>query len=163
MAEFPPPQGGQFGGPPPAGYPAGPAYGQPKAKNGLGITALILGLIALLAGLAGTARALTEPFATTARDLGPLGAGAIIGLLLGIVGLVLGLVAFATRRKRVANGGLALAGAMLGLVGFVAGVGQIVVLSGHESATTVFANCIEKIQNDQDAQKCQQEYEKNKK
>ncbi len=82
-----------------------PAYGPPgasrPARNGVGIAALVLGILALV----------------TAITL-------IGGVVLGVVAIVLGLVGRGrARRGEATNGGMATTGIVLGLVGILASIG----------------------------------------
>jgi len=92
--------------PPPAGYGQGLSYGAPPARprNGFGIAALVLGLLALVL------------FWTI-----------IGGIIFGILALIFGLIG-RTRAKRgeSTNGGLALAGVILGVIGALTAIGLIV-------------------------------------
>ncbi|WP_432072124.1 DUF4190 domain-containing protein [Streptomyces wuyuanensis] len=96
--------GGTFGGSPygaHAGYPGYPGHGAggwaPAPANGMGITALVLGIIAVvgfcLYGL---------------------------GIVLGVLALIFGFIGRArARRGEANNGGMALAGIILGAIGIV--------------------------------------------
>ncbi|MFD9967606.1 DUF4190 domain-containing protein [Streptomyces sp. NPDC059013] len=98
--------GGTFGGSSygaHAGYPGYPGYGAggwaPAPANGMGITALVLGIIAVvgfcLYGL---------------------------GIVLGVLALIFGFIGRArARRGEANNGGMALAGIILGAIGIVVG------------------------------------------
>ena len=92
---YPPP-------PPPGGYPGPPAQGaweEPKGK-GLAITALVLGIIALL---------------TCWTVLG--------GIIFGLLALIFGIIATVkSRRGSAGGGGMAIAGLVLGLLGLIAAV-----------------------------------------
>ncbi len=84
------PYGQQYGG--------GPAFGEhrPSPRNGLGIAALVLGILALLTGLF------------------------LIGGLLGIAAIVLGVLGRGrAKRGEATNGGLAVAGIVLGVLGLL--------------------------------------------
>lgn len=92
-----------FGAPDPygAGYPGYPGYGQtgwqPSPANGMGITAMVLGIVAtVLFCLYG------------------------LGIVLGVLALIFGFIGRArVRRGEATNGGMALAGIILGAVGVV--------------------------------------------
>ncbi len=88
-----------YGSPPP-GYPGQPlGYGRPPARNGLAITSLVLGILALVTCW------LTFP-----------------GIILGILAVIFGGVALArARTDRVSNKGMAIAGLITGVVGAVIG------------------------------------------
>jgi hypothetical protein len=90
------PAGHQPGGYPPPGYGAPPPYGR-APRNGLGIAALVLGVLALLACWT-----------------------VVGGLLFGLLAIVLGVIAWRRARRRLAtNGGMAIAGVVLGVIGVV--------------------------------------------
>ncbi|MDJ1136530.1 hypothetical protein [Streptomyces iconiensis] len=98
-------------------YPAhgqGPAAQQPR--NGLGITALILGLVGALCGLI--------PFLFW------------LGGTLGLIGLILGLVGRSRAKKGLAtNGKTALSGVLLSLLAFGLGIyGMVVVFTAVDDA-----------------------------
>ncbi len=109
-----PRDGGQY--PPPGGYeqnPAGlgpgygqgPGYGEPlrRPRNGFGIAALVLGLLALV--LCWTI---------------------IGGIVLGLLALVFGLLGRArVKRGQATNGGLAVAGIVLGIIGLLISIGIV--------------------------------------
>ncbi|MGH3941026.1 MAG: DUF4190 domain-containing protein [Pseudonocardiaceae bacterium] len=105
--QYPPPRGYQQA-PPPAGYgqtppPAG--HGQnPAPRNGFGIAALVLGVLALLSSW---------------TILG--------GILLGLLALIFGLLGRGrAKRGEATNGGMSIAGAVLGAVGLLIAIGLIV-------------------------------------
>ncbi|MFJ5723942.1 DUF4190 domain-containing protein [Streptomyces sp. NPDC093149] len=102
-----PPAAGQYGYPaaPAAqygGYPGYPGYGQtswggPAPANGLGIAAMVLGIIAV-AGFCMWG----------------------LGLVLGVLALIFGIIGRGrVRRNEATNGGMALAGIILGSIGIV--------------------------------------------
>ena len=95
------PGGSSYGGYGGSGY-GGPASSGPPARgarNGMGVAALVLGLLAVLTGLL------------------------IVGALPGIAAIVVGLVGRARVKRREAdNGGMALAGIVLGLLGVLLSV-----------------------------------------
>jgi Domain of unknown function (DUF4190) len=107
--QYPPPVGyGQN----PAGYGQGPGYGQglgygaPPAppRNGFGIAALVLGLLALV-----------------------LSWTIIGGIVFGILALIFGLLGRArAKRGESTNGGLSLAGVVLGIIGALIAIGLVV-------------------------------------
>lgn len=98
-----PPQGQvPYGyGPPTSGYPGQVAgYGPRPARNGLAITALVLGIAAL--ALCWT----TLP-----------------GIILGVLAIIFGAVALArARTDKVSNKGMAIAGLITGVLGLIIGV-----------------------------------------
>lgn len=84
-------------------YEQGPGYGAPPARprNGFGIAALVLGLLALV--LCWTI---------------------IGGILLGLLALIFGLIGRArARRGEATNGGMSVAGLVLGVLGLLLGIG----------------------------------------
>jgi len=93
---------------PPPNFPApgaGHGYGRPAARNGLAITSLVLGILALLTCW------LTFP-----------------GIILGILAVIFGGVAIARASKdRVSNKGMAIAGLITGVLGLVIGTVLLVV------------------------------------
>jgi hypothetical protein len=102
-----PREGSQY--PPPAGYGYGqdPGYGAPPARtrNGFGIAALLLGLLALL--LCWTI----------------LG-----GIIFGILALIFGLLGRGrAKRGEATNGGQAIAGVVLGVIGGLIAIGLIAI------------------------------------
>ncbi len=90
--------------PPPYGAPAPPPYGAPVptgAKNGLGVTALVLGILAIV-------------FCWTA----------VGGLIFGGLAVVFGIIGRRrSGRREATNGGVALAGGIVGGIGLVLGAG----------------------------------------
>lgn len=107
------PQIPQQWGPPPS-YPQEKTYAQPMyaPRNGLGITALCLGIVGILFGLV--------PFT------------GFIAFGLGAIGVILGLVGFSRARKRVAtNPKMAVAGIVLSVGALALGVwGMVIVFTG---------------------------------
>jgi hypothetical protein len=89
----------------PAGYGQGPGYGAPpQPRNGFGVAALVLGLLAVV-----------------------LSWTIIGGGILGILALVFGLLGRArAKRGEATNGGLSIAGAILGLLGLLIAIGLVV-------------------------------------
>lgn len=107
--QVPPPYGSAPYGTPPygapsPGYPAAPygspyGYGRPPARNGLAITSMVLGILALA-----------------------LSWTSFPGVILGVLALVFGIVAIArARRDRVSNKGMAIAGIVTGVAGAIIG------------------------------------------
>ncbi|MFF0456269.1 DUF4190 domain-containing protein [Nocardia africana] len=138
-------QPGQYPGgypPPPAGgYPGPPGQGtweQPKGK-GLAITALVLGIIALL---------------TCWTVLG--------GILFGLVALIFGIIATVkARRGTAAGGGMAMAGLVLGLLGLIAGIviAAIGVNFFVNNGGKDFLDCVNKANGDQSKiDQCQRDW-----
>src|ERR1700704_2793700 len=88
------------------GYGQGPGYGAPltRPRNGFGIAALVLGLLALV-----------------------LSWTIIGGIVFGITALIFGLRGWArVKRGEATNGGLSVAGVILGLIGLLIAIGLIV-------------------------------------
>lgn len=120
---YPPP--GQYP-PPPADYPPPGYWPPPPEKNGLGITALILGIIGLLFCLI------------------PL--TGFVGFILGVIGFILGLVGWSRIRKQTAtNRKTTISGIALSALAIAGGIwGMVIVFT----ATDQFFNDVEKIGND---------------
>ncbi|MDQ4010496.1 MAG: DUF4190 domain-containing protein [Actinomycetota bacterium] len=96
-----PRDGGQY--PPPGGYEQNPAGPQRRPRNGLGIAALVLGLLALV-----------------------LSWTIIGGIVLGLLALVFGLLGRArVKRGEATNGGLPVAGIVLGSIGLLIAIGIV--------------------------------------
>lgn len=106
---YPPPQ--PYPGPPGyQGYPGYPGYPQPPAgpRNGMGIAALVLGVVAML---------------STWSVIG--------GLIFGITAAIVGLLAYRrVRRQEADNGAVALAGLVLGALSVVVSLIFIPIWSG---------------------------------
>lgn len=152
------PQGGQYGSNPPGGqyppppggqYEAAPQYAggyqqQPPAspKNGMGIAALILGIISVLA------------FWTFG-----------FGILLGIVAVIIGIVG-RNRAKRLeaTNKGVATTGLVFGILGIIAGAVFIAlsVWVFNEVGGRDLTDCLSNAGSDQAAiEQCQQDFTSN--
>ncbi|ANW65296.1 hypothetical protein BCA37_18425 [Mycobacterium sp. djl-10] len=153
----PPPPGAYQGGYPPpppqpysGGYPGYPGpdgmggYGQPPAqpKNGLGIAALVVGILSLPAVLT-----------------------VFGGFVLGLVAIVLGVIGYRRAKKGAAtNGGIAIAGAVIGLLGIVLnaaliafGVWGFLQVGGGD-----YFDCMQQAGNDTSAQmQCEDEFRGN--
>jgi len=101
---------------PPPTYPGQPhAYGRPSPRNGLAITSLVLGILALLTCW------LTFP-----------------GIILGILAVIFGGIGIARgRADRVSNKGMAIAGLITGVLG--AAVGAVLLIL----ALRISADCQE--------------------
>ncbi len=157
--QYPPPPGGQYGSNPQGGrygqnpqggqYEAAPQYAgnyqqQPPAspKNGMGIAALILGIVSVLA------------FWTFG-----------FGILLGIVAVILGVVG-RNRAKRLeaTNKGVATTGLVFGILGIIAGAVFIAlsVWVFNEVGVQDLTNCLSNAGGDQAAiEQCQQQFTSN--
>ncbi len=118
----------------------GPYSSSGKPTNWIGVTALLLGIAALL-----------------------LFWSIVGGIILGLLAIVAGVLALLkVKRGQATNGGMALAGLILGVVGVLlsglvlAGVGALL----NRDDVKGFRQCIEQAGNDQAAQqKCQREFE----
>lgn len=106
---YTPPQYGAPQYPNPAQPPYGQPYGSPYApgagqqKNGMGVAALVLGILAILTGWF------------------------LLGVVPGILAIVFGVIGRGrAKRGEANNGGLALAGLICGIVGIVIAAGVIV-------------------------------------
>ncbi|MBY6349562.1 DUF4190 domain-containing protein [Rhodococcoides corynebacterioides] len=148
--QYPPPPGGQYGSGPQGGqYESAPQYSggyqqQPPAspKNGMGIAALILGIISVLA------------FWTFG-----------FGILLGIVAVILGIVG-RNRAKRLeaTNKGVATTGLVFGILGIIAGAVFIAlsVWVFNEVGGQDLTDCLSNAGGDQAAiEQCQQDFTSN--
>lgn len=139
---YPPPPGAYPGGypPPPQPYSGYPAPAAPK--NGLGIAALICGLISL-------------PAAFTIFG----------GFLLGVLAVILGIVGYLRVKKGAAtNGGVAIGGVVFGVLGIV--VSAVLIAVGvsmfKEYGGTDLVDCLSNAGNDRAAQQqCQDEFTSN--
>jgi hypothetical protein len=152
----PPPQGAPP--PPPPGYPA-PSYGQyqggypppppqPYAgyappptgpRNGLGVTALVVAIVALLSSFS-----------------------VVGGVILGIVAVIIGFAGRSrVKRGEANNGGVALAGVILGFLAIIVGLAFIAVWVGvfKEVGATDYIDCLQKAgQDQQQVQQCADEF-----
>ncbi len=140
---YPPP-------PTPGGYPPAPpqpyaGYGAPMPaapKNGLGIAALILGLLSL-----------------------PAVFSVVGGFALGILAVILGFVGYRRARSGAAtNGGMAIAGVVLGILGII--VSAVMIAVGVWGFNTFggrdLMDCLRDAGNDTSAQQqCQEEFRGN--
>jgi len=130
-----------YGGQQQYGQPyGGPAFGEhrPAPKNGLGVAALVLGILALLTGLF------------------------FVGGVLGIAAVVLGVMGRGrAKRGEATNGGMALAGIVLGVLGILltalAAFGVASLLSNEEFGN--LAECLQDAGNDRALQQeCENEF-----
>ncbi|OBB59323.1 DUF4190 domain-containing protein [Mycobacterium sp. 852013-51886_SCH5428379] len=136
---------GGYPPPPPSGYPAGPpgGYGagpvQQAPKNGVGIAALIVAIIALLSVYG--------------------------GVVLGIVAVILGVIGRSrAKRGEATNGGIALAGIVLGLLSIIVAIVAIVltVQFVQEVGGTDLYDCLQQAGSDSEAQQeCQDQFQQN--
>lgn len=118
------------------GYSQGPGYGAPpmQPRNGFGIAALVLGLLAVV-----------------------LSWTIIGGGVFGILALVFGLLGRArAKRGEATNGGISVAGVILGLIGLLIAIGLIVfgVSVLNSPAGRSYQQCVQ--QSDGDPTKIQQ-------
>jgi hypothetical protein len=149
----PPPQGypnPYAAGPYPGGYPGGypPAPPQPYAgyapppaapRNGLGVTALIIAIVALLSSFS-----------------------VVGGIVLGIIAVIIGFAGRSrAKRGEANNGGVALAGVILGFLSIIIGLAFIALWVGvfKEVGATDYIDCLQKAGQDQSAvQQCADEF-----
>ena len=144
--------------PPPPGYPA-PPYGQypggyPPAppqpyagytppptgpRNGLGVAALVIAIVALLSSFS-----------------------VVGGIILGIVAVIIGFAGRSrVKRGEANNGGVALAGIILGFLAIIVGLAFIAVWVGvfKEVGATDYIDCLQKAgQDQQQVQQCADEF-----
>ena len=118
-----------------AGYPGG--YGGPAPRNGFGLAALILGILALLA--------CWIPY---------------VGVVIGLVGLILGIVGRSRVRKGLANnGGIALAGIITSALGLLASLVVTILVTWVLSQSGTYAQCVQEAGNDRAAiDRCAQDF-----
>jgi Domain of unknown function (DUF4190) len=141
---YPPPTGPYPGGyPPPPPMPYGGYGPTPEGtKNGLGLGALISGLLSV-------------PAAFTV----------IGGILLGLVAIVLGLLGHGrARRGEASNGGLAIAGVVLGVLGIILSVVLAITAWGvfREFGGRDLVDCMQSAGSDRVAQQqCEDEFRGN--
>ena len=140
--QYPPPQppGGAY----PGGYPPPPpqpysGYSPPPVapKNGLGIAALVVAIIALIS--------------------------VVGGVVLGIVAVILGFLGWQkARRGEATNGGIAIAGIVLGILSIIEAL-VVIALSlwvFNEVGGTDYMDCLSKAGSDQDAvQRCADQFQ----
>ncbi|MBB4684484.1 DUF4190 domain-containing protein [Amycolatopsis jiangsuensis] len=136
--QYPGGSSGSFVAPPP-----GAGYGQPTAapRNGFGITALVLGILALV-------------FCWTV----------IGGIVLGVIALVLGILGVKRANRREAtNKGVAVSGIVTGSIGLVIGAlfaivfGSIFAIFGNQIGD--LQDCVQQAGGDQaKVQQCQQQF-----
>ncbi len=144
--------------PPPPGYPAAP-YGpypgaypppppQPYAgyappptgpRNGLGVAALVIAIVAVLSSFS-----------------------VVGGVILGIVAVIIGFAGRGrVKRGEANNGGVALAGVILGFLAIIVGLAFIAVWVGlfNEVGATDYIDCIQNAgQDQQKVQQCSDEF-----
>lgn len=116
------------------------APGEQRSRNGMGIAALVLGIVALV-----------------------LSWTIIGGVLLGLLALIFGLIGRSrAKRGEATNGGVSVAGVVLGIVGLLVSVG--LVLFGisliNTPAVQDLRQCIEQSRGDTAAiQECEEEFQ----
>ena len=140
---YPPPPGGGYPGgyppPPPAPY-SGYTLPTTGPKNGLGIAALIIAILALVSCWT-----------------------VFGGIILGLVAAIIGFVARGrVKRGEATNGGVAIAGIVLGILAIVLGLVFIPIwYSVFEGAgVTDYVDCLSKAGSDQDAaQQCANQFQ----
>ncbi|MCV7179838.1 DUF4190 domain-containing protein [Mycolicibacterium sphagni] len=131
----------------PGGYPPAPpqpyaGYAPPPPsgpRNGLGVTALIVAIVALLASFS-----------------------VVGGIVLGIVAVIIGFAGRSrAKRGEATNGGVALAGVVLGFLSIIVGLAFIAVWVGvfKEVGATDYIDCLQKAGQDQSqVQQCADEF-----
>lgn len=138
----------QYGSPPPPGGPPGygggggyggpPGYGGPQQRgtsNGMGIAALVLGI------------------------LGILTCWFIVGGFFGLLALIFGIIGRGkAKRGDASNGGMALAGLILGILSLLIAIFIAVVLGQFANEFGNFAECMESAQTTQEQQDCEDEF-----
>lgn len=127
-----------YGAPPPSGgYGAPPPGSGAAPRNGLGIAALVLGVLALL-----------------------LSWSIVGGILFGLLAIVLGVIGRGrAKRGEANNGGLALAGIILGALGLLISIGVIILGVSLFGSDTIqdLKNCVERATTEADRQQCQRD------
>jgi len=132
----------------PYATPAQPVYGSPyeagfrpsAARNGMGTSALVLGIIGLVL------------FWTV-----------VLGVILGVLALIFGIIGRkrATRREAT-NGGVALAGAILGGIALVGAIVIIAVGAAfyqhHKTAFDNYNDCVRHATTQQELQACRDQF-----
>lgn len=141
----PPPAPGQYGAYP-GGYPPPPPPQQPYGgyplpptgpKNGFGIAALVIAIVALLS--------------------------IIFGVVLGVVAIIFGFLGWGrAKRGEATNGGMAVAGIILGILSIIEAIAAITLLVwGFDRAGgTDYLDCVSQAGNDQAAlEQCATEFQ----
>ncbi|WP_040793093.1 DUF4190 domain-containing protein [Nocardia paucivorans] len=140
MSEYPP-VGGYPPPPPPGSFDSsgGHTEQEPRRSRGMAVTALVLGIVALLG------------FWTV-----------IGGILFGIAAVVLGLIAFLrARRGRASGGAMAMVGLVLGLLSLIGVIVALVLTLNvyNNTGGREFLECIDNAGDDRAAaQKCQDDW-----
>ena len=136
-------QGGPYpGGPYPGGYPPAPYgdyYPPGPPKNGMGVAALVVAIIALISSVS-----------------------VIGGILLGIVAVILGFIGRGRVKSGEANnGGVATAGIILGVISIIAGLAFIAIWVGlfKDVGAGGYFDCLQRAGQDRAAvQQCSDEF-----
>jgi hypothetical protein len=140
---YPYPTGGYPGGyppPPPQPY-GGYGYAPPPAapRNGLGVTALVIAIVALLSSFS-----------------------VVGGIVLGIAAVIIGFAGRSrAKRGEANNGGVALAGVILGFVAMIVGLAFIAIWVGvfKEVGAGDYIDCLQKAgQNQAAIQQCADQF-----
>ena len=121
-------------GPYPGSYPPPPMpygdYPPPVVRNGLGVAALVVGIVALVGSFSVAG-----------------------GIILGVVAVILGFVGRArAKRGEATNGGVALAGIILGVIAVIAGLAFIAFWVGlfNEVGAGDYFDCLQRAGQDRD-------------
>lgn len=128
---------GPYGGPPPAyGDDQPPVYGQllPKPRNGAGVAALVLGVVAIL-----------------------LCWIPVLNVILGILAIIFGIVGWRRgRRNNATNPGVAMTGIVLGILGLIASIVLVVIVAAvlHSPAFQRYQHCIRSASTQSEQQHC---------
>jgi len=130
--------------------PGNPGYGNPgygypqqeqKRGSGMAITALVLGILALLLGIV------------------------LIGGVLGIVAIILGFIAAGRAKRGLAGGrGMAIAGIVLGVLGLLLSIGIVALGASflNSDSGKTYQSCLNKANGDQTkVRECADEFSKN--
>jgi hypothetical protein len=125
--------------PPSGGYGAPPPGSGAAPRNGLGIAALVLGLLALFSSWT-----------------------VVGGIVFGLLAIILGIIGRSrAKRGEANNGGLALAGIILGVLGLLLSIAFIAGIASLLGSDTVqdLQDCIEQAATDAEVQQCQTDLE----
>ena len=137
-----PPGQPDYGAPPPSGgYGAPPPGSGVAPRNGLGIAALVLGLLALFSSWT-----------------------VVGGILFGLLAIVLGVIGRGrAKRGEANNGGLALAGIILGALGLLISIGLIALGASLLNSDSVqnLQDCLEQAATEAEVQQCRTDLEEN--
>ena len=137
------PGGAYPGGPYPGGYPPPAPYGDyypsVPAKNGMGVAALVVAIIALISSVS-----------------------VVGGIVLGIVAVILGFIGRSRVKSGEANnGGVATAGIILGVISIIAGLAFIAIWVGlfKDVGAGGYIDCLQRAGEDRAAvQQCSDEF-----